>query len=177
MTAKKQPAESADKLKKELAELRRQYDELENSRARLAADYANLERRVREEGAQIESRATARWLEKLFPVLDNFYRAAAHGPTISLDDDQTTLSEEAFQKIHKYFEGLRQIEKQLETIVAEAGLTRIVTKGAHFDPELHEAISHEPSDLPAETVIDEIEGGWKLGDEVIKPAKVRVSKG
>jgi molecular chaperone GrpE len=175
MTAKKKPV--ADKHENVITELKHKLEEAEKSRARLAADYANLERRLREESQEIEHRAATRWLQKLFPVLDNFYRASTHAPTISLDDDKTTLSEEAFQKIHAYFEGLRQIEKQLEIIVADAGLERIPTKEKHFDPNLHEAISYEPSTLPAETVIDEIQSGWLLNGKVIRPAKVRVSKG
>lgn len=174
---KKTDHDSSDKLKKELGELKAKLEETENSRKRLAADYSNLERRMRDDRAVLEERALSHWLHKLFPVLDNFYRASTHAPTISLDDDRTTLSEEAFQKIHAYFEGLRQIEKQLETIVADAGLTRIPTQGAHFDHNLHEAISYEASDLPAETIIDEIESGWLLNGKVVKPAKVRVSKG
>ncbi|QQG50322.1 MAG: nucleotide exchange factor GrpE [Candidatus Berkelbacteria bacterium] len=178
MTPKKKLNDNEiDKLKKELAEIKTKLETAENSRKRLAADYSNLERRMHDDRAVLEERTLAHWLHKLFPVLDNFYRASTHAPTISLDDDQTTLSEEAFQKIHAYFEGLRQIEKQLETIVADAGLTRIPTQGAHFDHNLHEAISYEACDLPAETVIDEIESGWMLKGKVIKPAKVRVSKG
>lgn len=178
MTPKKKPDhDQSDKFKKEITELKHKLETLEKSRARLAADYTNLERRMHDDREQLERKAATKWLEKLFPILDNFYRASTHAPTISLDDDRTTLSEEAFQKIHNYFAGLRQIEKQLETIVADAGLVRIVTRGAHFDPNLHEAISYEASDLPAETIIDEIESGWRLNSQVIKPAKVRVSKG
>lgn len=163
---------------KELARLRHALEISEESRTRLAADYANLERRISEEREKVTQRASTQWLKKLFPILDNFYRASTHAPTISLDDDRTTLSEEAFQKIHSYFVGLRQIEKQLEEVLLEAGLKRISTKGNMFDPNLHEAISYEPSnDVPADHIIDEVEAGWQLKDDVIRPAKVRVSQG
>ncbi len=176
MTAKKKPAEHKE-TRGELAALKHALELSEESRTRMASDYANLERRLDQARAGAEAAAGAKWLAKLFPVMDNFYRASTHAPTIALDDEQTTLSEDAFQKIHKYFEGLRQIEKQLEEILKAAGLERVKTTGEHFDPKLHEAISYEPSELPAETIIDEIEGGWLLNGAVIKPAKVRVSKG
>ncbi len=184
MTAKKQkspdsshrqPKESNEK---ELVRLKRALELSEESRTRLAADYANLERRIAEERGKVADRASTQWLKKLFPILDNFYRASTHAPTISLDDDETTLSEEAFQKIHAYFVGLRQIEKQLEEVLVESGLKRIPTKGKVFDPNIHEAISYEPSsEIASDHIIDEIEAGWILNGEIIRPAKVRVSQG
>lgn len=177
MTAKKKPTHhepTKPELEKELAQLKHALEISEESRTRLASDYANLERRIDVERDEIGQRAGAHWLSKLFPVMDNFYRAANHAPTISADG---VLGEDELARIHKYFEGLKQIEKQLEDTLAQAGLKRIPTKGEHFDPNLHEAISYEASQLPAETIIDEVEGGWLLNEAVLKPAKVRVSKG
>jgi molecular chaperone GrpE len=176
MTAKKKTAHhepTKEALEKELAQARHALEISEESRTRLASDYANLERRIETERDKIAKQAGAKWLTKLFPIMDNFYRAASHAPTISADG---VLDEDELGRIHKYFEGLKQIEKQLEETLVQAGLTRIKTKGEHFDPNLHEAISYEDSTLPAETVIDEVEGGWLLNDSVLKPAKVRVSK-
>jgi molecular chaperone GrpE len=177
MTAMKKPTHhqpTKDELEKEVAELKHALEISEESRTRLASDYANLERRFDQEKAEIGQRAGAVWLSKLFPIMDNFYRAATHAPTISTDG---VLDEDELGRIHKYFEGLKQIEKQLEETLAHAGLIRIKSKGEQFDPNMHEAISYEESTLPAETIIDEVEGGWLLNDSVLKPAKVRVSKG
>ncbi|MBI4948037.1 nucleotide exchange factor GrpE [Candidatus Berkelbacteria bacterium] len=141
---------------------------------RLAADYANLERRVQEERGQLFQVATASFLEKLFPIFDNFYRSSSHAPSIS--GEMPTV--EQWQKIVTYLNGVTMIEKQLESALAEAGLKKIQTKGEQFDLNLHEAISYEDSsEFPADTIIDEIEAGWILGEKVLKPAKVRVSKG
>ena len=116
-------------------------------------------------------------LEKLFPIFDNFYRASTHAPEVSLED-LPNLTEGDYQKIFNYFSGLRLIERQLEQVLGEAGLKRIPTAGVAFDHNLHEAISHEPSvDVPSDHIIAEIEAGWLIDDTVIKPAKVRVSKG
>jgi len=147
------------------------------ARLRLASEYANYQKRVEQELKRIHSNAKSDVLEKLFPVLDNLYRASTHAPAIELDGDLSQLSEEDFKQINKYFQGLRQIEKQLEDVLAQNGLTRIKTTGEQFDHNLHEAISYEPSDLPAETIIGEIEAGWQIDGKVLKPAKVRVSKG
>ena len=177
MTAKKKTTHhdsTKPELEKEVAQLKHALVISEDSRTRLASDYANLERRIEAERDEITKRAGAHWLSKLFPIMDNFYRAATHAPTISADG---VLDEDELGRIHKYFEGLKQIERQLEETLAQAGLVRIKTKGEHFDPNMHEAISYEDSNLPAETIIDEVEGGWLLNDVVLKPAKVRVSKG
>jgi len=179
MTAKKKPTHhemTKAELEKELSQVKHALEISEESRTRLAADYANLERRMATERDQIRHVASAALMEKLFPVYDNFYRAAAHAPKISLED-LPNLTEDDLKRIFNYFSGLKMIEKQMEEVLGEAGLKRIPTKGEHFDPQLHEAISYEESNLPAETVIDEVEAGWQLQDKVIKPAKVRVSKG
>lgn len=168
MTAKK-PAKKANPLEKKI-------EELEAARARLAADYANLERRMSEERTELRQTGSAALLEKLFPIFDNFYRASAHAPTVSLED-LPNLTEDDFKRIFNYFNGLKMIEKQMEETLAEAGLKRIPTKGEQFDPNVHEAISYEPSDLPADYIIDEIEAGWLIDGKIVRPAKVRVSQG
>lgn len=171
MAAKKKKIESHK------SEIEKKLAAAESARARIAADYANLERRVKEERQQLARHASAELLEKLFPVFDNFYRASLHAPNISVEDIPN-LSEDDFKKIFNYFQGLRIIEKQMEAVLAEAGLQRIPTKGNLFDPTLHEAISYEPStEVEADHVIDEVEAGWMLNGKVIRPAKVRVSQG
>lgn len=161
-----------------LARLEKELATEHEAKLRLAAELANVQKRAEQEKLTIGQRARAAVLRELFPVLDNLYRASFHAPTISLDDDYTTISEEAFKQIHNYFQGLRQIEKQLEDVLAQAGLKRIETAGEQFNPKLHEAVSSEPSlDIPADHIIAEVEAGWTIDDTVIKPAKVRVSKG
>ncbi|MDP3992773.1 MAG: nucleotide exchange factor GrpE [bacterium] len=147
------------------------------SKLRLAADFANFQKRVETEKDALRKYASRDLLEKLFPIFDNFYRASTHAPEVSLED-LPNLTEGDYQKIFNYFSGLRLIEKQLEQVLGEAGLKRIPTADQPFDHNLHEAISHEPSvEVPADHIIAEIEAGWTIDDTVIKPAKVRVSKG
>ncbi|HUD20538.1 MAG TPA: nucleotide exchange factor GrpE [Candidatus Saccharimonadales bacterium] len=163
----------ANKIKK----LDKELKEAELARKRLAADYANLERRFDADKEILKKRAGHHLLEKLFPIFDNFYRASSHAPAINLND-LAKLTDEELEKVFNYFEGLKLIEKQMEATLAEAGLTRIPTKGAQFDHNLHEAISYESnSEIPADHIIDEIEAGWQIDSHVVKPAKVRVSRG
>jgi len=170
MTAKKSGNKDVKKSKLEM--------ELEAAIAdklRLAAELENTRKRFDSEREMIANRSRSEVIAALFPIFDNFYRASTHAPAIP--DDLSKISEDDFKKLLNYVSGLQQIEKQLESALTEMGLTRIQTKGAEFDPELHEAISHEDSDVAADHIIDEVEAGWLLNGKVLRPAKVRVSKG
>src|SRR5437867_3274194 len=98
MTLKKQ---SSDKHQaSELKQLKSKLDEEKHRHQRLAADYANLERRVIEERGTIRQEAGHQLLEKLFPVMDNLYRASMHAPAVAIDETTKTLPEADLQKIH-----------------------------------------------------------------------------
>ena len=158
-------------------DLERQLDREHETKLRLAAEYANFQKRVEAEKEVLKHHASRDLLKKLFPIFDNFYRASTHAPEVGLED-LPTLTEEDYKKIFNYFSGLRLIEKQLEQVLGEAGLKRIPTAGALFDHNLHEAISHEPSvEVATNHIIAEVETGWMINNQVIRPAKVRVSKG
>lgn len=170
MIAKKPKVTKKTKLEKELGEAL-------VAKMRLSADLDNQQKRFAQEKENISAQARGEIIAKLFPIFDNFYRASTHAPKVSLED-LPKLSEDDFKRIYSYFSGLRQIEKQMEAMLKEMGLERIKTKGQEFDPELHEAISHEAdATIPEDYIIDEIEVGWMLNGKVLRPAKVRVSKG
>ena len=133
--------------------------ELENGWKRTAADFENYKKRNEEMRGELLEFAKADFITKITPVLDNFTRAFSHAPN------------------DEFSKGVKQIEKQLEDILTSEGLERIDISGK-FDPNLHEAISCEPNTkVPADYIIAEIESGWKYKNRVLKPAKVRVSKG
>lgn len=163
----------------ELKELKDKNEELAASLKRVAADFDNFRKRVDKEKDEAKHSTNSELILKLFPILDNFRRAADHAPAINVDDlEKSAISEEEWRRIHAYFGGVQQIERQLEQVLSHVGLKRIETIGKSFNHHTMEAISYEPhSELPADTVIDEVEGGYKYGDKVIRPAKVRVSKG
>jgi len=134
--------------------------ELENTCKRIAADFDNYKKRNEEMRGELIEFAKADFITKITPVLDNFRRAFQHAPN------------------DEFSKGVKQIEKQLEDILISEGLERINIKpGDKFDCNFHEAISCEPNNHPVDTIIAEVESGWKYKNRVLKPAKVRVSKG
>lgn len=135
--------------------------ELEEGWKRTQADFENYKKRTEEQRGEVLNMIKTDFLAKITPVLDNFSRAFNHAP----DDD--------------FAKGVKQIEKQLSDVLASEGLERLnVNMGEKFDCNFHEAISSEENqEIPADHIIAEVESGWKFMDKVIKPAKVRVSKG
>ena len=151
--------------KKKIKELEqsasRRIKELEDGWKRTQADFENYRKRTEAERGEILEMMKADFIAKITPVLDNFRRSFEHAP----DDD--------------FARGVKQIEKQLEDILLSEGLQKIpADAGTAFNPELHEAITHEPNKkIPLDHIITELESGWMFADHIIKPAKVRVSKG
>ncbi len=135
--------------------------ELEEGWKRTQADFENYCKRNEEQRGEVLNLMKADFLGKITPVLDNFRRAFEHAP----DSD--------------FAKGIKQIEKQLEDILIAQGLEKIpANPGDKFDCNIHEAISCEQNKkIPLDHIIAETESGWMFSDRVIKPAKVRVSKG
>ncbi len=154
-------------------------DDLKQAYQRLAADFDNYRKRMEKEKTESAHASNSDLIKKIFPILDNFHRSAEHAPKIAITNEGAScLNENELRNIHNYFEGMRHIEKQFEQVLAEIGLKRINTVGCPFDHHTMEAVSYEPHpELAPDTIIDEIEGGYMYGDKVIRPAKVRVSKG
>lgn len=149
--------------KKELGELKTKIKELEDGWRRTQADFENFRRHVESERQETARFGVGQMMLKLVPILDNFRRSAAHIP--------------ADQQNSEWIKGVQLIEKQLETTLKEEGLEEIVGEG-EFNPHLHEAISHEShATIPENHVIAVVESGWKVGEKVLRPAKVRVSSG
>ncbi len=138
-------------------------DELATSRAesknnldgwqRAKADYVNALRRFEEEKTSAKESGVAKAIEAMLPAMDALERAKAHGD------------------VPESFQG---IVKQLESAFASLGLEPLGSIGEAFDPNLHEALGHE--DGEEDSVTSVLETGWKRGDRVIRPAKVKVGK-
>lgn len=145
-------------------------DELKNKIAeitigwqRTQADFINFKNQTVKERAQVANAAKANLIEEILPVLDNFALAAKHLPA-KLEKDN-------------WAEGVQQIEKQLETILSNSGLKKIETIGQQFNPEVHEAIEEVESEKPADEIVEEVTAGYTFGGLVVRPAKVKTSKG
>jgi molecular chaperone GrpE len=129
---------------------------------RAAADLANMRRRHEQERQEYMKQANAMLIAELLPVLDSFDRALA-----SMPPDLRELT---------WIDGIVLVERQLRLVLERAGLMPIEAEGKPFNPTEHEALLHEESDKPEDTVIGELQKGYKLHDRVLRPALVKVAK-
>jgi molecular chaperone GrpE len=150
---KKQP-------KADVAALEQQIADLTEALQRERADATNLRRRHDEQIAGLKDMIKANVVRDLLPVIDNFERALKHVPTDLEGND--------------YIKGVQGVVKQFEKTLAELGVERIATVDQPFDPRFHEAISMEEGEGTQEVVSEELQAGYKLGDEIIRHAMVRV---
>lgn len=141
-------------------ELQAQIEDLTEALKRERADVINIRRRHDDQISSLKSHITADLIKKLLPTVDNFNRALSHTPK-DLENNE-------------FIKGVNQIVKQFEKDLASIGVMRIKTIGEPFDPSLHEAISMEDAGGEQEIVSEELQPGYKLGDEVIRHAMVKV---
>lgn len=156
MAKKEEQQENISELEQKIADLTAGWQ-------RTQADFINFKKQSQEEKAKYCRAANANLIYELLPVLDNFQLAAKHSP-----EELTN---------NGWVQGIKQIEKQLEDILLSVGLEKIETVGQMFDPAIHEAIEHVKSDLPEDEITEEILSGYKFDSDVLRPAKVKVSKG
>lgn len=143
-----------------LTDLRAQVDELTAALQRERADAMNAARRHEEQLASARNHAKAGVVRQLLPVIDNLERALKHVPKELIQSD--------------YVKGVQGIARQLDKALADLGVSKIKTVGSPFDPELHEAVSMEDGNGTQEVVSEELRSGYRMGDEVIRHAMVKV---
>ena len=130
---------------------------------RLAADFANYRKRTDAERSEFAKYAKADLIRKLLDVLDGYDRALE------------TMPEEV--KGQPWVEGMWLVERKLRAMLEAEGLQPLDAVGQPFDPYLHEAVAHVPSDAPDGTIVNEYQKGYRLHDRLIRPALVTVSRG
>jgi len=145
----------------ELEQTTRERDEYLDALQRLKAEFENYRKRVSRDQAEFVSRATERLMKQLLPVLDDLERAL----------EAAAEHEEA-----KLEEGVRLVYRSLADALAKEGLVEVGTDGA-FDPHTQEALLAQPSEADEGSVIQVLQKGYKLGDRVLRPARVVVSAG
>jgi molecular chaperone GrpE len=146
-------------LEEQLAALEAERDEHLNDLKRVAAEFENYRKRVLRDQESLVARAHERLVEELLPVLDDLERALAAAEE----------HEEA-----KLEEGVRLVHRELADALAREGLAEIETNGV-FDPHVHEALLSQPSDQDVGSVLEVVQKGYRLGDRVLRPARVVVS--
>ena len=148
-------------LAERLAEVERERDEYLDDLRRVAADFDNYRKRAMRDQENLVARAHERLVKELLPVLDDLERAL----------EAAAEHEEA-----KLEEGVRLVHRELSQALAKEGLVEIETNG-RFDPHVHEALLSQPSEADEGTVIEVIQKGYRLGDRVLRPARVVISQG
>ncbi len=155
------PRPKTDPPKKDrTADLAVKLQELTQALQRERADAVNLRRRHEAEVAQLRTRVKANVVQELLPVIDNFERALKHVPADLKDND--------------YVKGVQAVVKQFEQTLEQMGVQRIATVGEHFDPHLHEAVGVEEGDGGHQIISEEMQAGYRLGDDIIRHAMVKV---
>lgn len=146
----------------ELTKIKQDFESLNNQYLRLAADFDNYRKRQAQEREGLITYGKIDALTKLVEVLDNFDRAEQ----VLKDSEDISCVKEAFNVLHK------QMVDSLEKI----GLSKIETVGKEFDPNIHDAVMQTPTqDYPDQTIIAELQKGYKLGEKVLRPALVNVA--
>jgi molecular chaperone GrpE len=153
------PREESTAIEERLAALEAERDEYLNDLKRVAAEFENYRKRVSRDQESLVARAHERLVKELLPVLDDLERALAAAEE----------HEEA-----KLEEGVRLVQRELRSALDREGLAEIETSGL-FDPHVHEALLTQPSEAEEGSVLEVIQKGYKLGNHVLRPARVVVA--
>jgi molecular chaperone GrpE len=128
---------------------------------RVAAEFDNFKKRAAKEREDLQKFGIERLLKDFLPVADNLERALDHAEEHDL---------------RQVIEGVKLVQKLLETTLAKHGVVGFSALGQPFDPNLHEALMQQESDAPAGTVVSEMSRGYKLNDRLVRPAAVVVAR-
>jgi molecular chaperone GrpE len=156
--------EAADQVEKdldELGELQRERDQYLELAQRTRADFENYRKRVAKEASDALARGKAELARELLPVIDNLERALHSG--VSSDEGLVR--------------GVELVLDELRAKLRNAGVEAFDPTGERFDPELHEALSTQPAEgIDSGVVLETVEKGYRLNGQVLRPARVVVSR-
>lgn len=156
-------AQRIAELEAQLAQSKQEAAENWNKYVRERAEMDNFRKRQERLAADRVAREKKTLIHKVLEVMDNVERALVY---------QETMDKQALQHT------LRMLIWQLNEVMRGEGLTPVPALGEAFDPYIHEAIEAvEDSDQPEGTVVEEVLKGYKMGDETLRPARVKVSSG
>ena len=143
----------------ELSAVTRERDDYLDRLQRLKAEFDNYRKRAARDQELLVTRAHERLVKELLPVLDDLERAL----------EAAAQHEEA-----KLEEGVSLVHRELRDALTREGLQEIETDG-RFDPHVHEALLSQPSDAAEGSVIEVVQKGYRLGDRVLRPARVVIA--
>jgi len=149
-----------DVLNKKLAEAESKTSEYKDSWLRAQAEFQNYRKRVERDSELTYVSLKGDIVKKILPVLDDLERALQNR---SADDPWAS--------------GIELVARKFQNILESEGIKKIQAVGTEFDPNFHEAISHEPADgVQSGHVIGVVQNGYMIGERVIRPALVRVAQ-
>lgn len=147
-------------LESQVAATTREAEEYLDRLQRLAADFENYKRRAQREKEELALYGAEKFIKTVLPVLDNLERALA-----------ATGGEQSLRT------GVELTARQLREALTGAGVQPIPAEGEMFDPNLHMAVAVDAESEAAEdTIVAELQRGYKMGDRVLRPSMVRVAK-
>jgi molecular chaperone GrpE len=155
-----QPNAQIEALQSQLAEIEAKASEYKDGWMRTQAEFQNYKSRIQRDNELTYHSMKGDIIKKVLPALDDLERALQNRPA----DDA-------------WANGIELIARKLQAVLESEGVKRIEAEGAEFNPNFHEAISHEPNeDVPSGHVIAVVQNGYVLGERVIRPALVRVAQ-
>jgi molecular chaperone GrpE len=146
-----------------MARLQADLDRFRDLALRSQADFENYKKRAAREKEEAIKYANSSLLERLVAIVDNFEL----GLEAAKDEGEQSA----------VYSGMTLVLKQLNDFLTENGLQPIEAEGQKFDPNLHEAIAHQPSDLPEGTIIRQTRRGYRFKDRLLRPSQLVVSSG
>jgi molecular chaperone GrpE len=159
-TSSDKAGRAVEELEERVALLERERDEYLADLKRVAAEFENFRKRAARDYESLVSRAHERLVKELLPVLDDLERAL-----VAAEEHEEAKLEE----------GVRLVHRELRSALGKEGLVEIETDGA-FDPHVHEALLTQPSDQDDGAILEVIQKGYRLGDRVLRPARVVISQ-
>jgi molecular chaperone GrpE len=151
----------------ELEKVKTERQDLRELLARRTADFENSRKRMERQRGETYQRVVAEVVSQLLPVVDNLQRA--------LDTEASVEANES-EEFRHFLHGVGLIGKQFNALLERLGVEPVPTVGRPFDPHVHEAIATEQTDeFAPDTVVYEVQRGYRLGDKLIRPAMVKVA--
>ena len=153
-----------------LEKLNAENTELKDRLLRALAEMENLRRRTEREVADARAYSVSAFARDMLTVADNLARAAESVPA-----ETRAAAEGALKGL---IEGVELTARDLQSALLRHGVAKLEPLGERFDPNFHQAMFEQPHDeLPAGAVAQVMQSGWKIGERVLRPALVGVSKG
>lgn len=153
------------------ADLQAKCDEYLAGWKRALADYENLQKSNAQARDLDRRRVRSSLAEDLLPVIDNFGYVTKHVPSLE------GCSDDFKKKFDTWYQGIGHIERQFSEAMKALGVEPIETVGKKFDPNLHESGGSKKDESQEDgVVLEELIKGWKIGDVVLRPAKVIVNE-